>query len=420
MSLPIIRTAFSLQQHRRAGETYAEVAHETIFRRWGALREWIAAEREFLAWKTALETARRAWHSTPNDAKNEALLMGASLARAQSWRPKRGQDLLAIDREFIDQSTKRESKTRARERHIQALVYVLLIGVIAGLLGWINQAYLTEQWNWYTKMVPYVRVQVRPFVLNPAAERRLQSGDLFRECRTDCPEMIVVPAGEFVMGSPANERDHPPNEEPLHKVVLAKPFAVSVFDVTFADWDACVSVGGCPEVGDSQFGRGTRPVINVSRADAQRYVAWFSKMTDRPYRLLSEAEWEYSARAGTTTTYFWGNEIGKGNGNCVGCDSQWDGRRTAPVGSFAPNAFGLYDMAGNVWKWVQDCYHENYVGAPTDGSAWTISDCGQSVVRGGSWIDGTRSLRSANRNPHASSVRSGHVGFRLGRTLNDR
>src|ERR1700747_3017015 len=117
--------------------------------------------------------------------------------------------------------------------------------------------------------------------------------------------MVVIPAGEFTMGSPASEKGRYDNEGPQHKVIIARPFAVSVFDVTFADWDACVSVGGCPEVGDLQFGRETRPVINVNRADAQRYVAWFSKMTDRPYRLLSEAEWEYSARAGTTTTYFW-------------------------------------------------------------------------------------------------------------------
>jgi formylglycine-generating enzyme required for sulfatase activity len=192
---------------------------------------------------------------------------------------------------------------------------------------------------------------------------------------------------------------------------------VSKFDVTFDDWNACVSVGVCSEVGDNNFGRGNRPVINVSRDDAQQYVAWFSKMTDRPYRLLSEAEWEYVARAGTTTTYFWGDEIGKGHGNCTGCGSQWD-RQTSPVGSFQPNAFGLYDMVGDVWVWLQDCYHENYVGAPTDGLPWTISDCSVSVVRGGSWIDDRRSLRSANRNPQSTGNRSSNVGFRLGRTLN--
>ena len=120
-------------------------------------------------------------------------------------------------------------------------------------------------------------------------------------------------------------------------------------------------------------------------------------MTGKPYRLLTEAEWEYAARAGSTTAYFWGDEIGKDNANCNGCGSQWDGRQTSPVGSFKPNAFGLYDMAGNVWQWVQDCYHDNYNGAPTDGSAWTSGDCNLRVVRGGSFIYGPRALRAAAR-----------------------
>jgi formylglycine-generating enzyme required for sulfatase activity len=228
--------------------------------------------------------------------------------------------------------------------------------------------------------------------------------------------MIVIPAGSFPMGSPATEKDRY-DEGPQHLVTIAKPFAVSKFEVTFADWDACVSVGGCPQVGDSGFGQGTRPVINVSWGEAQQYVAWFSKMTGRPYRLLTEAEWEYAARAGKTTAYFWGDEIGKSNANCSGCGSQWDNRQTAPVGSFAPNVFGLYDMAGNVWQWVQDCYHDNYNGARTDGSAWTVGDCSRRVARGGSWNDDPLVLRSAVRDGAATADRDYHGGFRLGRTL---
>ena len=133
------------------------------------------------------------------------------------------------------------------------------------------------------------------------------------------------------------------------RLQFAKPFAVSKFEVTFDDWDACVAYGDCnPVVRDSGWGRGRQPVINVTWDDAQRYVAWLSRMTGRTYRLLSEAEWEYAARAGTQTAYSWGDEIGKGNANCHGCGSQWDRRQTAPVGSFAANAFGLYDMLGNV------------------------------------------------------------------------
>jgi formylglycine-generating enzyme required for sulfatase activity len=192
---------------------------------------------------------------------------------------------------------------------------------------------------------------------------------------------------------------------------------VSKFDVTFMDWDACVSVGGCRNAGDNGFGRGTRPVIFVSWDDAQQYVAWFSNMTGKPYRLLTEAEWEYAARAGSATAYFWGDEIGKGNANCEGCDGQLDYQKTSPVESFKPNAFGLYDMAGNVFQWVQDCYHDHYNGAPTDGSAWTIGDCDNHVVRGGSWASTPLDVRSATRAAFASGGRYYRLGFRLARTL---
>ena len=129
---------------------------------------------------------------------------------------------------------------------------------------------------------------------------------------------------------------------------------MSKYDVTFADWDACVFLGPCPKAADAGFGRDTRPVISVGWNDAQTYVAWLSKMTGQPYRLLTESEWEYAARADSTTAYPWGAEIGKGNANCNGCGSKWDNLQTSPVGSFAANQFGLYDMAGNVWQWVQD------------------------------------------------------------------
>jgi formylglycine-generating enzyme required for sulfatase activity len=260
--------------------------------------------------------------------------------------------------------------------------------------------------------------QVRPFVLTAEQERALVSGASFHECAKDCPEMIVVPAGEFMMGSPETEKDRGDYEGPQHKVSIASAFAVSKFDVTFADWDSCVSVGGCPEVSDSGYGRGTKPVINLTWDEAGKYVKWLSRMTGQPYRLLTEAEWEYAARAGTTTAYYWGDEIGKGNANCIGCESQWDGRETSPVGSFKPNAFGLYDMAGNVFQWVGDCYHDNYNDAPADGSAWTNGDCNRRVLRGGSWVNAPRSLRAANRFGFSTVGRDDGLGFRLARTLN--
>jgi formylglycine-generating enzyme required for sulfatase activity len=291
---------------------------------------------------------------------------------------------------------------------MQALFGVLVAAIIAGLAAWRYEQPLKEDIYWFT--------DVHGHVLTAAPERALKPGDPpFKEC-TDCPEMIVVPAGEFMMGSPANERDK--DESPQHGVTIAKPFAVARFELTFDEWDTCAAHGDCdPHISASRSGRGRQPVINVGWDDAQRYVAWLSRMTGQPYRLLTEAEWEYAARAGTTTAYYWGDEIGKGNANCFGCGSQWDGKQTSPVGSLKPNAFGLYDMAGNVSQWVQDCHHDNYNGAPIDGSAWTSEDCIGHVLRGGSWIYYPRILRSAARDWLAAGLRSNHLGFRVGRTL---
>ena len=296
----------------------------------------------------------------------------------------------------------------------------LLIGIILGLVGGINEAYVEElvNWNWTTRSNRVGNLD--PYVLKPEAERALTPLSSFRECAKDCPEMIVVPAGSFTMGSPVTEKDHYVDEGPEHRVVFANLIAVSKFPVTFADWDACVSAGGCPQEGradDVGWGRGTRPVIFVSWDDAQGYVTWLSRMTGKPYRLLSEAEWEYAARAGSMTAFFWGEEIGKNNANCNGCGGQWDNQQTSPVGSFRPNAFGLYDTAGNVWQWVQDCYHDDYSGAPADGSAWTSGDCSFRVVRGGSWSSNPQDLRSANRGRDPTDSRDNDVGFRVGRTL---
>jgi formylglycine-generating enzyme required for sulfatase activity len=222
------------------------------------------------------------------------------------------------------------------------------------------------------------------------------------------------------MGSSTDE-GRQGNEGPQHKVAISRPFAVSKLEVMFAGWDACVAVGGCPHEGrasDSGWGRGRQPVIFVSWDDAQAYVAWLSRMTGKTYRLLTEAEWEYAARAGSQTTYSWGDEIGKENANCEGCGSQWDKKRTAPVGSFAANAFGLHDMHGNVWEWVEDCYHGDYKGAPTDGSAWIAGgECGRRVVRGGGWLDVPQNLRAASRFGNSATGRDHLLGFRVGRTL---
>ena len=251
----------------------------------------------------------------------------------------------------------------------------------------------------------------------PSAVTSFKAGETFRDC-DQCPEMVVIPAGKFTMGSPDSEVGRSKDEGPQHTVTIARPFAVSKYEVTFDEWDACVAAGGCthkPE--DAGWGRGKRPVINVSWDDAQAYVAWLSKKTGKRYRLLSEAEWEYAARGGTTTRYPWGDEPGTNRANFDGSGSQWSGKQTAPVGSFEPNAFGLYDMIGNVWEWVQDCWNDSYQGAPADGSAWESGNCGQRVVRGGSWNNYPEDARVANRSRRGPTVRYNIQGFRLARTL---
>ena len=232
------------------------------------------------------------------------------------------------------------------------------------------------------------------------------------------PEMVVIPAGSFRMGC-VSGRDCYDSERPVHTVTFPNPFALSVYEVTFADWDACTRLGGCNRYrpDDEGWGRGHRPVINVSWDDAQAYVAWLSRETGSKYRLPSESEWEHAARAGTATRYSWGDAIGRNRANCDGCDSKWDNHSTSPVGSFAANPWGLYDVHGNVMEWLADCWNDRYRGAPSDGISWLRGDCRQRVLRGGCWGNNPRSLRAANRYRAFTWLRTGVIGFRVARTL---
>ena len=241
---------------------------------------------------------------------------------------------------------------------------------------------------------------------------------VFRDC-PECPEMVVVPPGNYMMGAPSSEKEGDDNERPVHRVTIGEGFAVGVHEVTFDEWDACVRGGGCngyrPD--DEGWGRGNRPVINVSWRDAQAYARWLRGKTGAGYRLLSEAEWEYAARGGSRTAYHWGDSIGRNRAKCWRCGSPRGGKRTAPVGSFPANGFGLHDVHGNVWEWVEDCWHEGYAGAPLDGGAWESGECGRRVLRGGSWDSLPRNLRSADRIRHTSGNRNDSSGFRVARTL---
>lgn len=240
------------------------------------------------------------------------------------------------------------------------------------------------------------------------AQQTRQAGTVYRDCPT-CPEMVVIAPGGFTMGEVGHTR-----RTPLHTVTIKYSFAVGRYDVTFDEWDACTADGGCfYRADDHGWGRGRQPVINVSWDDAQGYVAWLSKKTGKHYRLLSEAEWEYVARAGTTTIFWWGNDIGQGNANCSSCGSKWDKVQTSPVGSFKPNAFGVYDTAGNVTQWVEDRWNSTYDGAPQDGSAWETGDQLRRVMRSGSWYNNAETQHSSMRNADAPSVRNPKIGFRV-------
>jgi formylglycine-generating enzyme required for sulfatase activity len=249
----------------------------------------------------------------------------------------------------------------------------------------------------------------------------LEPGEIFRDC-DDCLELVVVPPGDFVMGS-----NDTPYEKPEHTISIRRPFAIGRREVTFAEWDQCADAGACKHRPDDHgWGRGDRPVVNVSWDDSKLYLAWLSQKTGQRYRLPSEAEWEYAARATTSLSapahiYYWGNELGHNNANCPGCGSEWDKKQPAPVGSFAPNAFGLHDMLGNVWEWVEDCYFQSYAGgAPADAAPRTDRECATHVVRGGSWVgvEGPASLpRSAKRDWRPSDGRTYGLGLRVARTL---
>jgi formylglycine-generating enzyme required for sulfatase activity len=236
-------------------------------------------------------------------------------------------------------------------------------------------------------------------------------GEVFRDC-PDCEEIVVIPPGEFDMGSAEK-----PSEGPTHRVTIGKAFAIGRREVTFAEWDQCLAAGACKHnPSDQGWGRADRPVINVSWDDAKEFVAWLSQKTGQTYRLPSEAEWEYVARAGTSSAYWWGKDVGVGHAKCEDCGGD-PAHKTVPVGSFRPNAFGLYDTAGNATEWVEDCWNPSYQGAPHDGSAWTTGDCGVRVLRGGSFANKATSLRSAWRFKYDEDVRYYANGFRVARDL---
>jgi formylglycine-generating enzyme required for sulfatase activity len=274
-------------------------------------------------------------------------------------------------------------------------------------VGWWKQGFIREQYHW--------RAIMGPRVLTAAQEKAAKPGGDFKECETGCPTMIVVPAGKFMMGSPESEKDRDDEEGPQHEVTIPKPFAVGKTEVTFAEWDTCVAAGACSYASDVTLGRGDRPVINVSWDDALQYVGWLSRISGKKYRLLSEAEWEYAARAGSQTRLSFGDDEAQLDQYAWYASNSFSTMQ--PVGKKAANAFGLYDMHGNVDEWVEDTIHR-YDGAPTDSSPYVESDFDGRVIRGGHFQNKSGDLRAARRRWVHAGGRDGILGFRLARTLN--
>jgi formylglycine-generating enzyme required for sulfatase activity len=250
-----------------------------------------------------------------------------------------------------------------------------------------------------------------PAAQDPAPKRAAAGGEI-KDCPT-CPDMITLPAGSFSMGSNTGD----PSEKPEHRVSIPASFAIGKFEVTMEQWNACVDTGGCTKVTTDANRPKNVPVRDVSWDDAQQYVKWLTKVTGKTYRLPTEAEWEYAARGGTATKFWWGEQMRKGTANCKDCGEPWQQEAPVPVGSFAPNPFGLHDVNGSVWEWVNDCWHNNFKGAPGDGKSWEDANCRVRVIRGGSWRENASYMPSSTRFKYDANVRHSQNGFRVVREL---
>lgn len=252
---------------------------------------------------------------------------------------------------------------------------------------------------------PVVAVTPKPVTHPPVAGES-------RDCAT-CPVMIAVPTGSFSMGSNTDD----PSEKPVHRVTIAAPFAIGKYPVTVEQWNVCVAANACQKLTPENNTNKAAPARDLSWDDAQQYVKWLAKTTGKPYRLPTEAEWEYADRGGTTTTYWWGEQMRKGSANCKDCGDPWHKEGPETVGSFVPNPLGLYDMNGGVWEWTADCWHNSYQGAPADGVAWDSPGCEMRVIRGGSWREGGTYMLSATRFKYSAGVRQSQDGLRVAKDL---
>ena len=429
-------------------EITIEPAHEALLRQWDQLRSWLEEDSGLLTVLDGVQRASRDWSARAKEPS--WLLHNGERLRSVLQLMERNDLCVALtpaDKAYVKRCEEKE-ETRLRQEtesqrtktFMRNTILFLMLSAIVGLLAWINQSALQEAWHWYAVVRPHIVANVAPFVLTTEREQLLKAHDEFIECRSRCPTMVVVPSGVFVMGSPPEAENCSTceaNERPQRLMDISRQFSVSKFEITFDEWDECVRLRGCLPANDSGFGRDTRPAINVSWRMAKQYAEWLSTITGKEYRLLSEVEWEYaaraqlpSARAMLPAAYSFGDDITSlclhaNSADAAAKDKQpdWvtvtcsDGYpQTAPVGSYQANAFGLHDMHGNVWEWVEDCF------APYDAARSTSDpidrpDCVSRVLRGGSWVNGPSDLRSARRYWEHPDNRNGRSGFRLARTL---
>lgn len=383
------------------------------------LCELATALRQDLDWvreHTRLGSLAARWQA--RERPEWLLLRGDDVDIAHAWMANRKADAPAITdlmRVFLNASIEAEHAEEERNRQarrqrlrMRTAVGLLAMAIIAGLFAWWRGQWVREQAYWLMHARPHLLTQARMHALTPLDVP-------FKEC-AHCPEMIVVPGDTtFWMGGPPDDGGDK-SEYPRHPVTIVQPFAVAKYELTFEQWDACAAYGDCnPNISSGAWERGLQPVINVTWEDAQRYVEWLSRVTGKPYRLLTEAEWEYAARAGTTTHFSFKNEAALDNHAWYEANSL---RRPHPVGDdLEPNPFGLHNMHGNVSEWVQDCFSDNYRDASPIGLAWLSSNCRRRVIRGGDWQARARALRSAQRDWNLIDEGSDRIGFRVAREL---
>ena len=373
------------------------------------MHDWLRSDVALLTVLDGIKRSARDWaangklttwlaHSGERLRSAERLLERTDLAAS----------LEPTDKEYVRACEIAQRSARSRAQRVTGLVGGLAVLLILGGLAWWKQGYFANLYHWHVVMGPSVLTAAG------AREKAAKPGSPFHECANGCPEMVVLPAGPFTMGSPDNIGE--PREHPAHPVNIPRPFAVATHELTFDEWDHCAAAGGCrADVGAKGYGRGPQPVINISWNDAQRYVTWLSRVTGGHYRLLTEAEWEYAARANSSTLFSFGNDdaqLAQYGWYTVNAT-----QRPHPVGQLKPNAFKLYDMHGNVSEWVEDCDSDSYQRAPQDGSAFLVPDCRRRIRRGGSFLYSAKILRSASRDLDPADLISDRIGMRVARTL---